>query len=342
VVLPGAYVADHLDLGYASTAHRSQGITVDTAHAVATSAATRELLYVAMTRGRRSNTVYVAVDQTDPAHAAAFPDDREPDARAVLRCALQTSGAEPSAHTAAVQEQNKWGGIAQLAAEYETIADAAIRDRYAQQVAASGVPEEVTEQITANPGFPAAARELSRLEAAGRDTAGLLRESVNLVARVHDPADALIRFVARERVSHPMAARPRQRLIAGLIPECATPVAPDMRAALDQRAQLIRQRATRLATHAIQNDEAWLRQLGPRPVDRNGLRRWQSRAVTVVAYRDRWSHTGPTAVRTHPTSQQERIDAARAWRALPRTSTMTHSSKADDWHRSVPSHGLAL
>ena len=34
VVLPADYVADHVELGYASTAHRAQGRTVDTAHAL--------------------------------------------------------------------------------------------------------------------------------------------------------------------------------------------------------------------------------------------------------------------------------------------------------------------
>ncbi|WP_183097469.1 hypothetical protein [Nocardioides pelophilus] len=66
-VLPPEYVAEHVDLGYAVTAHRAQGVTVDTAHVVVTTSTTRENLYVSMTRGRESNIAYVALDQPDAA-----------------------------------------------------------------------------------------------------------------------------------------------------------------------------------------------------------------------------------------------------------------------------------
>lgn len=46
VTLPAAYVAAHVDLGYAVTAHRAQGMTVDTSHVVVTGSTTRENLYV--------------------------------------------------------------------------------------------------------------------------------------------------------------------------------------------------------------------------------------------------------------------------------------------------------
>ena len=59
VMLPAGYVAEHVDLAYASTAHRIQGRTVDTAHALVSAATTREVLYVAATRGRHSNRLYV-------------------------------------------------------------------------------------------------------------------------------------------------------------------------------------------------------------------------------------------------------------------------------------------
>jgi ATP-dependent exoDNAse (exonuclease V) alpha subunit len=59
VVLPPAYVADHVELGYASSAHAAQGQTVGTAHALVSTAMTREVLYVATTRARESNRLYV-------------------------------------------------------------------------------------------------------------------------------------------------------------------------------------------------------------------------------------------------------------------------------------------
>src|SRR5690606_14677139 len=34
VTLPASYVAEHVDLGYAVTAHRAQGLTVESAHVV--------------------------------------------------------------------------------------------------------------------------------------------------------------------------------------------------------------------------------------------------------------------------------------------------------------------
>ncbi len=46
VVLPAAYVGDHVELGYASSAYRAQGRTVDTAHALVSRTASREVLYV--------------------------------------------------------------------------------------------------------------------------------------------------------------------------------------------------------------------------------------------------------------------------------------------------------
>ena len=50
------------NLGYAVTAYRAQGVTVDTSHVLVDPSMTRENLYVAMTRGRDGNFAYVAVD----------------------------------------------------------------------------------------------------------------------------------------------------------------------------------------------------------------------------------------------------------------------------------------
>lgn len=52
ILLPAAYVAEHVELGYATTTARSQGITVDQTHTIAAPGMGREDLYVAMSRGR--------------------------------------------------------------------------------------------------------------------------------------------------------------------------------------------------------------------------------------------------------------------------------------------------
>ena len=88
-VLPAEYVGEYVDLGYAVTAHRAQGITVDTSHVVVTPSTTRENLYVSMSRGRESNIAYVALDQPDDSHTTPEPDDVT--ARTVLFGVLQHS-----------------------------------------------------------------------------------------------------------------------------------------------------------------------------------------------------------------------------------------------------------
>ncbi|HEV8115568.1 MAG TPA: AAA family ATPase, partial [Acidimicrobiales bacterium] len=60
--LPGSYVAEHVQLAYASTVHAAQSRTVDTAHAVMSARTGRDSLYVALTRGREGNWAYVACD----------------------------------------------------------------------------------------------------------------------------------------------------------------------------------------------------------------------------------------------------------------------------------------
>ena len=58
-VLENEYLREHVSLGYAVTVHTAQGVTADTTHAVLGENTTRALLYVAMTRGRHTNTAHL-------------------------------------------------------------------------------------------------------------------------------------------------------------------------------------------------------------------------------------------------------------------------------------------
>ncbi len=100
VRLPADYVAEHLELGYAITAHRAQSTTVDTAHVITGPGMAREHLYVAMTRGRAANHAYVPLDHHDDfgeTHNSDATGHAPVTGREVLEQIVATSGAEPSA-----------------------------------------------------------------------------------------------------------------------------------------------------------------------------------------------------------------------------------------------------
>ncbi|MFI5696470.1 MobF family relaxase [Kribbella sp. NPDC051586] len=95
VTLPSAYVRESVELAYATTAHRAQGATVDTAHLLITNKLTRALMYVGMTRGRDSNRAYVATHtSTADMHEPQFPQTMQD----VLEAVLEQDGIERSAH----------------------------------------------------------------------------------------------------------------------------------------------------------------------------------------------------------------------------------------------------
>jgi conjugative relaxase-like TrwC/TraI family protein len=98
VLLDAHYVAEHVQLGYAITAHRAQGATVDTCHVVVSPGMTREAFYVAMTRGRHANTTYVVTEHADPEmEPHLHPRQEPPSTEQVLRGVLTTEGTERSA-----------------------------------------------------------------------------------------------------------------------------------------------------------------------------------------------------------------------------------------------------
>ena len=318
VVLPAAYVAEHVDLGYAVTAYRAQGITVDTAHVLVTDSTTRENLYVSMTRGRESNIAYVALAATDNNHGAANDGD-EPTAKTVLLAVLANSGAEVSAHQTIKTQQETWSSLAQLIAEYETIATAAQHDRWASLLRASGLTPEQLDEVLDSDTFGPLAAGLRRAEASGHDVERILPVAVG--RRDFDDVDD-IAAVLRHRVQLATSRVPgsrtrRTRLIVGLIPEARGPMAPDMRQALDERRDLIEQHARTLAEEAVRTQAPWTKALGPMPTDRSDRARWAQAAVTVAAYRDRYAITGPKPL-GNATTDTQRLDRARAEAALRR------------------------
>jgi ATP-dependent exoDNAse (exonuclease V) alpha subunit len=86
VTVPAGWAAAHLDHGYALTCHKAQGATVETALLYGAGALTREAGYVALSRGRAANHLYVP-DDPDDGRTSLVEDDRHLD-RLAARLAL--------------------------------------------------------------------------------------------------------------------------------------------------------------------------------------------------------------------------------------------------------------
>lgn len=99
VTLPAKYVAAQVQLGYASAIHGAQDATVDTTHTVLTGTETRQGVYVALSRGRQTNHLYLGnpaptLDGVGPEVHEMLVDPRE-----VLTDILARDGRAQSATT---------------------------------------------------------------------------------------------------------------------------------------------------------------------------------------------------------------------------------------------------
>lgn len=74
--LPSEYVAKSVELGYASTVHSAQGMTVDTSHVLLSGTETRQMLYVALSRGRQENHAWVSTNA--PEHSDVWESTVQP------------------------------------------------------------------------------------------------------------------------------------------------------------------------------------------------------------------------------------------------------------------------
>ncbi|HEX5494928.1 MAG TPA: hypothetical protein VFX70_10185, partial [Mycobacteriales bacterium] len=316
VTLPPQYVAEHLELGYATTAHRAQGRTVDTAHALVSAASTREVLYVAATRGRQANRVYVDT-AFDPDVDTAHGTTPARDPVEVLRGVLATPSADTAASQALEQAWQQRHGIATVWAEYTTIAAEACRGRYDTLLASCGLQPHELAAVQTSPAYGALLGALREADGAGLNLATAFPRLVQ--GRPLNSADDVAAVLHGRLQRWTVAAGghdPGAQRIAGLFPAAPPTTDPDTQQALDERAVLIHDRARHLAALAAQRQDAWVRQLGGPPADPERRQAWYRQLVTVAAYRDRWHITsdrqpfgGP------PTNEEQAADLHRAQRA---------------------------
>lgn len=318
ITLPAAYVVAHVELAYATTAHRTQGDTVDTAHALVREQMSREVLYVAMTRGREANTAYVTTEpeSTDDEHQ---PEDAARTVRDVLEQVLARSSAEASAHETLVAEHERVHSIAQLAAEYDTLAREARKQHWAA-LTEMALPGVAPDDVAGSPSWPVLVTTWRRAEAAGLDTETAAQQLAQTIALTDGDPVAMLQ--QRIEIWAELAA-PRhthaQAYIVGLIPTAVGVSDDDIAQALAERAALIEARAAALVERALTHGEPWIAELGPPPNDPVSRLRWEQAAATVAAYRERHGVTDAETAFGQPADGGQwsrRADRHRAHHAL--------------------------
>ncbi|SDO16457.1 MobF family relaxase [Geodermatophilus sp. DSM 45219] len=196
ITLPADYVAEHVQLGYATTVHGAQGTTADVCHTVLAGGESRQLLYVALSRGRAANHLYLAtVGDGDP-HSIVTPAAvSPPTATDLLAGMLARDGAQISAA----------GARRALADPAEQLHAAATRYADALRVAAdhrldAATAEELEDAaerlhpgLTSAPAWPTLRGRLALLALIGADPVAVLRTTVEAreLETANDPAAVL-------------------------------------------------------------------------------------------------------------------------------------------------------
>jgi conjugative relaxase-like TrwC/TraI family protein len=101
-LLPSAYVAEHVDYGWATTIDAAQGATTDVGIVLVRPGIDREHLYVAMTRGRQANHAYITGAAVDTGEHPEHGNPNPPPAATVERTltdALAHTSRQRAAHT---------------------------------------------------------------------------------------------------------------------------------------------------------------------------------------------------------------------------------------------------
>ena len=296
VVLPASYVAKNVELAYASTAHRAQGRTVDTAHAFASPTTTREVLYVALTRGSESNHLYVDTHYDPDPDTGHNGLSKIPSALEVLAGVLRHEGADVSATDMIRLSQTQ--SIAALVAEYDTIVALADGGHWDEVLSQSGLSDTEFTQAKASPAYAALLAQLRDAENRGSDIHTELPMLVT--GRSFDDADD-IASVLHHRIDRYVTgvgypSTPARELIAGIFPRTGGITDPDVALALNDRANAIEQRARELATIAIDRGDTWVQAFGDAPRTVELYEHWILEVATGAAYIDRWSIDIPDSI----------------------------------------------
>jgi hypothetical protein len=306
LTLPADYVVEHVELHYATTIYRAQGSTVDAVHVLADEQLARENLYVALTRGRHANHVYVATHELLPLDEDERVDRprHDPDARAareVLETVLSHEGVELSATETIRENQRMAASLATLVPQYLHAAEKAATVRYQDIVHGIFDPTTAT-RLTNDPAFSALVRALSSGESTGWQPEKLLSTASLRGPFTHTdtPAQLLAWRCASITAEQATPTPPAVTTYTGqekLLPWLSgtdTSTHPEYGVYLAQAREQIRSRITSLALDATAHRPAWTTVFGPAPADPDTHQTWLRHLGIAAAYRDQYQVTDNT------------------------------------------------
>ncbi|MEG9249937.1 MobF family relaxase [Arthrobacter sp. Soc17.1.1.1] len=187
--------ADYLNelgqLGYAATVHRAQGATVDTAHAILDERTDRAGAYVAATRGRETNKLYVALGDDN---------DQTVTRDSVLASITANYDRTLSAHETVRAEAVRTGDVATVAGVYNEV-EAAAWTAKTRGIAQDVMGQEAAAAFTSHESWGAVATHLRRAENEGLDASTVLAQAYRERGFAGaDDATAVLAFRVENRI----------------------------------------------------------------------------------------------------------------------------------------------
>jgi conjugative relaxase-like TrwC/TraI family protein len=322
--VPAEFRKDWLELGYAGTAHSTQGATVDTSITVAQEGMSAEGVYVGMSRGRERNTAVVVTgkDQIHPA-TEEVSERGHIDAEHTFKALIEADGEEGRAALTQQREdatRDKSMGTLLDLKEEATRGHCRIRtSRWLDELA---VDDTLTIEERANLAADQGSEQLGRLlrvcEQAGLDPKETLAKAVESGSLEGAQSVAQV-------LHHRITSTNKKAMLLAEASESQPPAdAPaEYLEHFDRLDDMMSQRCAELATALAESPEPWATEaLGPVPEDGSFERmEWEERAGKIAGYREASGWTDeqeplPHSPGTHETEQ--RAAWAEAWTAAGR------------------------
>jgi conjugative relaxase-like TrwC/TraI family protein len=295
VTLPGWYLDGRqrsernrrVDLAYATTGHRAQGLTKWRALVRLTGQEDVNWLYVQLSRARHQTTLYPVVGPESQGPAELdLPDQEGRDGYGQLAQALARAGDQTLAIDTPSTLDLRRLSTGELRAErnrLQMLLGQAPRDRSRELARATARRADADQALAtamrqADPTARPAPGMLRRLRRGGQQAAAIREAGVQVATQQ-----------ANRAADHERQLRQHQQARAGWL-EANAHLGPTYR-------QVVRELAWQRRAHGLaaeHNQPGWLRQeLGPIPVSTRGRRTWRQAAAAIADYRTSYNISDP-------------------------------------------------